>query len=244
MKVALICAETVRLRDTAGLAKMLGLSEETDFFKKDIAYGYHGCPLDDLVNAANTHNPDILIAPEFFFYDGTPYTETEKNNALKCIQGMVIKKDMLILPGTIVWQKDGLMRNSCPIIAEGEVKAEYFKATDGGDSDVALKHGCIYLPGKENGRVINWKGKEIGIEICADHEGKKLKSRKKPLDMHIVIAAGKTLHPDSIAAKNKGYGILCDGNGLCDAAINDNGILAYMHGRLEGNVKLYEIGRA
>ena len=243
MKVAMINAETVRLQENNGLAEMLGLTGCPDFFQDDIIYGYHGNPLDEIVEAANTHNPDILIAPEFFFYNGKPYSEMEKNNAIKFIQGMVKKKDMLILPGTIVWQKDGYLRNSCPVIAKGDVK-EYCKATDGGDSDVALKHGCIFLPGKENGKVIEWKGKKIGIEICADHDGKKLKARKKQLDMHIVIAAGMTLHPESIAAKNKGYGILCDGNGLCDAAINDNGILAYMHGRLEGNVKLYEIGMA
>ena len=46
----------------------------------------------------------------------------EKNNAIKFIQGMVKKKDMLILPGTIVWQKDGYLRNSCPVIAKGMLR--------------------------------------------------------------------------------------------------------------------------
>ena len=135
----------------------------------------------------------------------------EKNNAIKFIQGMVKKKDMLILPGTIVWQKDGYLRNSCPVIAKGDVK-EYCKATDGGDSDVALKHGCIFLPGKENGKVIEWKGKKIGIEICADHSVGTIMQRKEKADIHIIVGCGATIYDSNAIVKDNGYVLLCDGS--------------------------------
>ncbi len=178
-------------------------------------FGYNGDALDTIVSAANRYNPDILVASEFMFYDGKRIlTEDEKNHIESRIASEVQNKDMLVIPGTIMWhnpKEGGLVKNTCPVITGGKVIAEYMKASSGGCEGIAKKHGLSYARGSEQGTIFPWKGIKIGLEICVDHGHGMLKKQGKQVDMHIVSASGIAHYYDMDCSKDNGYFILCDG---------------------------------
>lgn len=187
-------------------------------------------PLEIIINAAETYSPDILLAPEFFLYNGgKPCSRKEKGEIEREIAGRAGKEGRLIIPGTIIW---GLrcFYNTAPIIS-GRNISEYHKSTDGGVYSVAERHRIDARLGKEDGRIIGWKNFNLGLEICLEHDYGKLKKRGTSADIHIIIGCGARISNNSIIARNRGYALLCDGSchvGIDTtsnkAMINDNGI--------------------
>lgn len=181
---------------------------------KSCRYGCsEGNALERLLHAANTHNPDILVAPEYFFYNEKPLTEEEKKELEKRIAEGVEKKDMLVIPGSIVSYNAGNQaRNTSPVITDGRVITEHMKATDGGCGKLAKKHNMEYVKGPKVGTIAPWQGLDIGLEICLDHGQGMLKKEGKKVGIHIVPACEMSHCDWNDCARVGGYFILCDGH--------------------------------
>lgn len=178
--------------------------------------GYPEDALEKIIGAANTYNPDILVAPEFMLYDcRSIISEEEKKKIEKKIAREAKRKDMLIIPGTAMWHdaKEGLIaRNTAPVISDGKVIGEYSKATDGGSRKIANNHSYRYMPGENNGLIIPWNGLDIGLEICLDHDYGALKRKGRMVDIHIVPSCGMNHFWKNNCSKEGGYFIICDGH--------------------------------
>ena len=169
------------------------------------------CQLDRIITEINKHKPDMLLAPEWYFHKGTPYTIKEKETILKYIKEEASNR--LILPGTFIWTDGKKLYNSTPIIMDGELKDEYHKHTDGGTFSIASSSGLELGLGKEEGKAFKWRGLEIGLEICADHYSSCLKeSGRNKLDLHVVLACGIGIHNRFSAVRRGGYILCCDGS--------------------------------
>lgn len=179
-------------------------------------YGYDSSnPLEQIIAAANAHNPDILVAPEFMFYDRKIIlTEDEKKYIEASIAQEVNRKDMLVIPGSIMWhnpKEGGLVKNTSPVITDGKIIAEHMKANNGGCEGIAKEHGLRYAMGPKEGTIFLWKGLDMGLEICSDHKEGMLKNLGKQVDIHIVPASGMLHYTHKNCSREKGYFILCDG---------------------------------
>lgn len=168
--------------------------------------------LEKLISCTNKHNPDIVLGPEWLFYSGTPYTREEKEDiTLKIIENT--SKEILILPGTFIWTEEDNLYNSVPIIFNKKIIGEYFKHEEGGEREIANEHECEFKEGEESGKVFNWKGLSIGLEICADHAMHSLKDAgAKDLDLQIILGCGMKINEKNTVIKEKGYALCCDGN--------------------------------
>lgn len=158
---------------------------------------------------------DIIIAPEFTYnFSSKVMNEKEKNVYVEEIRKATEGKDVLVFPGTFIWQDDeeGYAHNSAPVIYDGEVLIEYFKRTDGGSSTQPDKYKIKWIGGDKRG-VFEWKGKKAGIEICLDYEKRRLKEVDKiyDLDFYFLISCGTTLKSKYLPVKKGGYGINCNG---------------------------------
>lgn len=182
---------------------------------KDVFAYFEDNPLEKIICAANTHNPDILVAPELIFYDGKRIlAEDEKKYIEQRIAQEVNRKDMLVIPGSILWYnpKEGaLVKNTSPVITDGKVVAEQMKASSGGCEEIAKEHKLGYAKGPKKSTILPWKGMNIGLEICADHCLGMLKNEGKLVDLHIVTSSGMEHDAWKDCAKDNGYFILCDG---------------------------------
>lgn len=205
LKLALVKASTGR-----NIAEV----DEYGFIGKE-----YGClernPLERIISTANSHNPDILVAPELMFYDGKRIlSEDEKKSIEARIAQEVSRKDMLVMPGTIMWhnpKEGGLVKNTLPVITKGRIIAERMKATDGGCEGIAKEHGLRYARGPEEGTVFPWKGLDIGLEICSDHSFGSLVSTGKKVDIHVVPACGMMHYRENNCSRQSGYFIICNG---------------------------------
>lgn len=169
-------------------------------------------PLEIILNAAETYNPDILLAPEFFLYNGgKPYSKKEKKEIEKMIAGRAGAENRLIIPGTIIWEGYWGIYNTAPII-NGSNITNCHKATDGGTSHIGDRHGFGLRLGKEKGRIFKWRNLDLGLEICSDHSAGSLKQRKERADIHIIIGCGMRIFEPHSIAKDNGYVMLCDGS--------------------------------
>lgn len=207
-------------------------------------FGFTGNALEQVIGAANRNNPDVLVGPEFLFYDCTkPYTEHQKEEAIRKMIGGIANRDMLVIPGTFIWHRDGKLFNSAPIITGGRLAGEYFKKKPWTDEKVAARHGCDFMPGHEDGNIFRWEGMNIGLEICMDHEKGILSARKTPVDIHVITACGETIEKEKVAARDRGYVVLSDGWEMkTRVALNRRGMLHDIEpcGRSD-NAKIYEV---
>ena len=168
-------------------------------------------PLEIILKAAEEYNPDILLAPEFFLYNGgKPYSRKEKKEIEKEIAGKAEKEGRLIIPGTIIWEGFLGIYNTAPIIDWTNI-SEYHKATDGGTSQIAIRDKLRVKYGKESGRLFKWRNLDLGIEICSDHSVGTIMQRKEKADIHIIVGCGATIYDNKAIAKPNGYVLLCDG---------------------------------
>ena len=169
-------------------------------------------PLEIILKAAEEHNPDILLAPEFFLYNGgKPYSRKEKKEIEKEIAGKAGKEGRLIIPGTIIWEGFLGIYNTAPII-NGTNISEYHKATDGGTSQIAIRDRLRVKFGKESGRLFKWRNLDFGIEICSDHAEGNIRKLRRKADIHIIVGCGMKVHDNKAIARERGYLLLCDGS--------------------------------
>lgn len=63
---------------------------------------------------------------------------------------------MFVIPGTIIWHKNGKLFNSAPIITGRQVAGEYFKVHQWCEDYLANINSCEFQPGEEQGKIIPW----------------------------------------------------------------------------------------
>lgn len=167
-------------------------------------------PAERISEAIDLYTPDLIVAPEYFLNNEKRiYTRQEKEGLVQRIAD--ISGDRLIVPGTILWQEDGLMRNTAVAVSEGKVLAEHDKSIDGKDGIIAESYKLSPFYGKWETCMFKWNGLKVSLEICAEHmEGLQRKEGKKP-NIQIVPAYGADMDSSTMHVKNKGYAILCDG---------------------------------
>ncbi len=161
---------------------------------------------------------DILLAPEYSFLSSPFFTSGRKDEIMEKFAGLSSGKDMLLIPGTIVWQDEntsgdksynGVLRNTSPIIYDGKV-LEYDKRDDGGEQNMANAFELRAEFGKESG-LFEWRGYRCGIEICADHDRLR-KDDINDLDLQFLIACGATPGEKNMVVREGGYFLYCDGD--------------------------------
>lgn len=167
-------------------------------------------PLERIAETIEMHNPDLIVAPEYFLNNEKRiYTRQEKDGLVQKIAD--ISGDRLVVPGTILWQENGYMRNTVVAVSNGKVLAEHDKSIDGGESLIAQTYGLLPFYGNLEACVFPWKGLDIGIEICCEHKHGSLKIGGTKIDLQIVSGHGSELIEDAFALKSGGYIIICDG---------------------------------
>lgn len=167
-------------------------------------------PLEKIAETIEMHNPDLIVAPEYFMNNEKRiYTRQEKDELVQKVAD--IAEDRLVVPGTVLWQEDGLMRNTAVAVSNGKVLAEHDKSIDGKDGVLAESYGLSPFYGKLEACMFKWKGLKVSLEICAEHmEALQKKKGRKP-NLQIVPAYGAYMDNSTMLVKNKGYAILCDG---------------------------------
>ncbi len=180
-------------------------------FMPPMNYGFAGNPL-ELIAEAVSHNPDVILAPEFFLYSGgRPAAEEKKHEIIQRIADIAGDGKRLIIPGTLIWQRQGKARNTALIIAGDEIM-EYHKTTDGGTGYIASARKMKPVYGNEKGKIFNWGGLDVGLELCSDHWNDLLKSRRRSLDIQAVIGCGMDFQDTHSAVRQGGYALNCDGH--------------------------------
>lgn len=165
---------------------------------------------------------DVLVAPEYTFLAGRPFTAEEKDELMSSMAERTKDRDLLLLPGTYVWCDGQGLHNTLPLIYGGEVVRAYDKKVDGGDQNIADRYWREFMPGTESG-VIPYKDLELGVEVCADHfqsNGRggvsnpgQLRTEVGPdsLDLQLIVSCGMSIHEQALAVRENGYALLCDG---------------------------------
>lgn len=166
---------------------------------------------------------DILVAPEYTFLAGRPFTAEEKDELMTSMAERTKDRDLLLLPGTYVWADGQGLHNTLPVIYGGEVVQAYDKKVDGGDSNIADRYWREFVSGTESG-VIPYKDLELGVEVCADHHQRngrggvsnpgRLLTEEGPesLDLQLIVSCGMWIHDEALAVRENGYALCCDGN--------------------------------
>jgi hypothetical protein len=119
-------------------------------------------------------------------------------------------KQMLVVANTVEKSKKG-SRNMALAVSNGTTLARYAKRT--GVSDDRKFAGKKWLPGEKQG-VFRWGDLVVGLEICADHYGKKLASENHPaLDLYVVPAhvRGSGLNEEALPSGLNGVALFCNG---------------------------------
>lgn len=196
-------------------ADTLGGVDQTDLVKK---IGEH----------IDKHQLNIFVGPEFLFERESPYTENEKNQIIQSLIEYSKGKNVLIVPGTIMWEGEDKIYNTAPVIANGKLLGEYNKQTAPHET---RKGRALGLGGQYEGfpSMYKWNNMNVGVEICSDaaEDNLQLKSyldkhQMEYPDLYILPACGYVLsgfepkqmifdiisHPP---IKEGGYGINSDG---------------------------------
>ncbi len=164
----------------------------------------------------------IITAAEysFFPYSG-PLYESEVQAYLGALKEASCWGDILIIPGTFVWQKEGNLFNTCFALYQGEVIHQHHKMSDGGEVRIAGHYGLTANFGTTKG-LFDWEGLKLGIEICAE-SGLLGKFGIRNRDLLILTSCGLPasyfLKESMEAVRDFGYGIMVDGGHpvLCSA---------------------------
>ena len=176
------------------------------------------------------------------------YSEKEKKAIVDALSSATsAHPNLLLAPGTIMWReyvyfkklragieklREGSLSpvyNTAPVLAGGETVHLYDKKNPSDEikTDVRLR-GTAYgdqderyrfVPGTASG-AFEWKGIRFGIEICADHVGRKLRNELGEgtrVDIHLVLSAGMMPDAKFNCAKSGGLMINNDGS-LTDAS--------------------------
>lgn len=155
---------------------------------------------------------DVLMAPEWFLVpkDGL-HKPGEYRFIRRYLERRTAGRKTLVVPGTVAWAGEKVHHNTALAISDGKTLAAYAKKHAGGDEWFAYAYGKTWIPGKRSG-VFSWNGKQVGVEICADHHAGTLRAMASgQLDLQIVVSNGAALFKESAAVKPGGYMLLCDG---------------------------------
>ncbi|MFH1066257.1 MAG: hypothetical protein V1734_07140 [Nanoarchaeota archaeon] len=200
-------------------------------------------PLERIAEEISRHTPELIVAPEYFLNNERRiYTRQEKEELVRKVAD--IAEDRLVVPGTILWQEDGLMRNTAVAVSNGKVLAEHDKSTDGGEALIAQTYGLSPFYGEWEACVFPWKGLDVSLEICMEHGDKLLKETGKRADLQIIAGNGAKIRPHALHLKNKGYALVCDGQRTrtCEAVRKRfPGFYNQIEGRKTDNVFTYEL---
>jgi hypothetical protein len=169
------------------------------------------------------------------------YTQSSKNSLVDKLKRLTANRpDFLLVPGTIHWRNhfyfkkirnqfrdDTLynqVRNTAPVMANGDVILSYDKHVDAGelDYDRRLRVGnenfvkpaekYRYVGGSTPGIFTLW-GMRLGIEICGDTSSSILKTAcgTDRVDVHILVSAGSGANIQSCATVPDGLLLHNDG---------------------------------
>lgn len=143
------------------------------------------------------------------------YQAEEKDDIISQLVKTTEGRNILSIPGTIMWEDEEYCYNTAPVIADGRLLDEYKKMTDGGSIALAKEKNCekTYCCGTKYGMYL-WRNYKIGVEICADHGYLKefLDAKKEPYpELYMLTSCGMTLGSYITAVKMGGYALNSDG---------------------------------
>ncbi len=151
-----------------------------------------------LAQIIEKHCPNLLIGPEYLFVaparEGWDWNKKESTYALHIfdksekrlleteLQKLTQESDTLLIPGTIVWAKDGKYQNSSPIFYQGrkikEISKEFTNSSDQNNSPPGILHenyntSLLTSPMTHlsyfGRHMFPFKEKNYLVEICDDH---------------------------------------------------------------------------
>lgn len=155
----------------------------------------------------------LILGPEWSYFLREPLTENGKDLFLRDIRTATKgKKDLVVAPGTFVWQKDGKLYNTCFVVNNGEIAFAYDKRNNGGEEAIARHHNLEWQKGVSPGNF-SLNGLSFGIEICID-EGFPPYTEETN-DFILLPSCGghpfKPFQPSFAGLRNGGYKLINDG---------------------------------
>lgn len=152
--------------------------------------------LTSLLEQAVQHQCRIFVAPEQLVFKGTgrgdkePFSQDEKDELDGILANHTSGRDLaLFLPGTIWWQDaGGQVHNSLLAFSEGaSLDLGYDKKNwTGEEIGAAQGLGATPVRGADSFSCFNWKGFEIGVQICQDSAD----ALGRPVDIHVILGWG------------------------------------------------------
>ncbi|HWM89176.1 MAG TPA: hypothetical protein VN493_00265 [Thermoanaerobaculia bacterium] len=149
-----------------------------------------------LLDQAIQHQCRIFVAPEQLVFKGTgrgrkePFSQDEKDELEGILANQTNGRDLaLFLPGTIWWQDaGGQVHNSLLAFSEGaSLGLDYDKKNWTGEEVAAARDlGSSPVQGACSYSCFNWKGFEIGVQICADCAD----ALGRAVDIHVILGWG------------------------------------------------------
>ncbi len=166
-----------------------------------------------LETIATSPSEALILGPEWSYFPHQPLTETERDLFLHDIQTATKgKKDLVVAPGTFVWQKDGKLYNTCFVVNNGEITFAYDKRKNGGEEVIACRHTLEWQPGVSAGEF-SLNGLSFGIEICIDEDFPL--SDKETNDFSLLPSCGghpfKPFQASFAGLRSGGYKLINDG---------------------------------
>jgi len=171
-----------------------------------------------VIGAIESMKYDVIVAPEYTFFPFLgPMDEERRDKYVEDLKTATVGRDILVAPGSFIWQKDGEMYNSAYVFNNGKVLYDYRKSNNGGDEDIA-KRFSLEMKFGESPNSFLWDNLNIGVEICADR-GRLYRDRGiTELDLMLLLSCGIDT-PDTNAIRPGGYAVVCDGSDRCYQAV-------------------------
>ncbi len=125
-----------------------------------------------------TRESEIVVAPEYALaLDlGRPDKPGECAFILDRLRELSCGHNGLIFPGTMPFTNHERMRLICPILSNGELIQIIQKERSVGESALARKFGLEYERGNCNKNNVLYNGRNIAVELCADHGHQRIPS--------------------------------------------------------------------
>lgn len=173
---------------------------------------------DVLNDLEKVHKNCIFLCPEYMFSKRDknnllPLSWIEKNIYKKRIEKLA-NENLLIIPGTFLWEKNGVLYNTS-LVFYRKVCLEIYKSTARKELYIARINGLRFIENFDtSSRIFKWNNYYIGVEICGEHEEGVLDYTlygDRLLDIQIIISNGlKEFIYNSICVRDGGYVIMCE----------------------------------
>lgn len=165
--------------------------------------------LDTIAWDIQHYDLDILLGPEFLFvFNDRPYPKEKKQALIDRLIEISTLRDVLIVPGTVIWEDEKYFYNDAPVIYNGKLIAEYYKHLGAGTLlRNTVKEGNKSLYEGKDTCLFTWRKYRVGLEICADNGLLQdyLDKNKIPYpDLYLLPSYGFTFKGLSISASGKG----------------------------------------